>query len=99
MRVEASRWWRRAVDDLETARVTLGARRWAPTVFFAQQAAEKALKAVWLERTGEAPPRTHDLVRLAEMTGCDARPEQLDELSRRISCPDTRTWERGRATK
>ena len=29
--------------------------------WFAQQAAEKALKALYLERNGHLPPRTHDL--------------------------------------
>ncbi len=29
--------------------------------WFAQQAAEKALKALYVERNGHLPPRTHDL--------------------------------------
>lgn len=35
--------------------------------FHAQQAAEKALKAALLARTGETPPRTHDLPLLLDL--------------------------------
>ncbi|MDT0632151.1 HEPN domain-containing protein [Rubrivirga litoralis] len=45
--------------------------------FHAQQAAEKALKAVLLARTGAPPPQTHDvilLIDLAERAGAGASP-------------------------
>ncbi len=44
---EAERWYGQAVDDLEAASALLAARKYAQTCFYAQQAAEKALKAVW----------------------------------------------------
>jgi HEPN domain-containing protein len=39
----------------------LQAGRFYAASSFAQQAAEKGLKALWVERLGEVPPRTHDL--------------------------------------
>jgi HEPN domain-containing protein len=66
MRRETERWLRHALDDAETARVTLEGRRWAATSLHAQQAVEKALKALWVERKDNEPPRTHDLVRLGD---------------------------------
>ena len=44
---EAERWYGQAVDDLEAASALLAAQKYAQTCFYAQQAAEKALTAVW----------------------------------------------------
>jgi HEPN domain-containing protein len=73
MRIEAERWLRQAGEDLLTARVTLAGGRWPATSFFAQQVAEKAIKALLLEREGRQPPRTHDLVALARRAGLPER--------------------------
>jgi HEPN domain-containing protein len=69
MRIETERWLRQAGEDLLTARVTLAGERWSATSFFAQQVAEKAMKALLMEREGRQPPRTHDLVVLARRAG------------------------------
>lgn len=83
MRAETERWLRYGREDLATARVTLAGKRWAATSFHAHQAAEKALKALWVERKGLQPPRTHDLVRLAEEQGLPGEwLEEIDVLSR-----------------
>ena len=37
----------------------------AHVVFYCQQAIEKLLKAMWIERLGSTPPRTHSLRALA----------------------------------
>jgi HEPN domain-containing protein len=44
---EARRWFLTARGDLESARVLRSGGRWAHSCFHAQQAAEKALKALW----------------------------------------------------
>lgn len=62
----AAYWWRLAIGDLAGARA-LAAQEAAPArlaAALAQQAAEKALKAV-VALEGDEPPRTHDLVALA----------------------------------
>ena len=60
-------WWLRvALGDLQTAQVLLQNDSLPPRgpAQFAQQAAEKALKAA-IASTGSEPTRTHDLVYLA----------------------------------
>ena len=44
---EALRWYGTAQSDLETARILMVNGRYAHACFHAQQAAEKAIKAVW----------------------------------------------------
>jgi HEPN domain-containing protein len=61
-RREALRWLRQAWDDLEAARALEAAAKYAQAAFFAQQAGEKALKAVWLSL--DADPWGHSLGRL-----------------------------------
>jgi HEPN domain-containing protein len=49
------------VADLQAADVNLPAGIFFVASWLSQQAAEKALKALFLERSGSLPPRTHDL--------------------------------------
>ena len=46
LRQEAKRWYRQAEDDMEAASGLLLIEKYAQACFYAQQAAEKALKAV-----------------------------------------------------
>ena len=61
-RRESDRWLRQAQDDLEAAEVLVRSGKYAQGAFFAQQAGEKALKAVWLAL--DADPWGHSLARL-----------------------------------
>jgi len=47
MKEEARRWLETAKDDLDTARILSGSAKYAHCCFHAQQAGEKAMKAVW----------------------------------------------------
>lgn len=67
MRPEAEPWWRQAEADLETARDTFSAGHWYNASWLGQQVAEKALKAIHIDRFGILPPRTHDLERLGRL--------------------------------
>lgn len=60
----SAEWLRRALDDLDAARLLDERRLYALAAFHAQQAAEKALKSV-LIAAGRGLARTHDLERLA----------------------------------
>ncbi len=80
----ASQWAERARYDLDTADAMFKAGRYLYVLFCCQQAVEKALKAVVVRRTGELPPRIHNLPRLAEVAGLESSHEQarfLGELS------------------
>lgn len=63
----AEQWRVQALYDLETAQAMLKSRRYLYVLFCCQQAVEKSLKAIIVERTDEAPPRIHSLPRLAEV--------------------------------
>ena len=75
-------WLEMCDDDLITAKAMLDARRLLWTGFVCHLVAEKALKAVVTEKTGEVPPRIHDLKTLAKRGGIidDLSEEQLDLL-------------------
>lgn len=72
----------KAGKDLDVARDLFELEHWGAAAFHAQQAAEKALKAVQVHREGEFD-RTHDLVALARrLKGEDDLRERCARLSR-----------------
>lgn len=80
----SAQWAERARYDLDTADAMFKAGRYLYVLFCCQQAAEKMLKAVIARRTGELPPRIHNLPRLADVAGIESSHEQvrfLGELS------------------
>jgi HEPN domain-containing protein len=62
-------WAAQARYDLDTARAMLAGGRYLYVLFCCQQAVEKMLKAIIAERTGECPPRLHNLLALADRAG------------------------------
>lgn len=65
MNPDAERWRELATYDLGTAEAMLAAGRYLYVLFCCQQAVEKHLKGLIVERCSIFPPRTHDLARLA----------------------------------
>jgi HEPN domain-containing protein len=89
--VEASRmdiqrqidyWLSGSQDDIEAAAVLLEKHKVSQCLFFAHLAVEKALKAQVSKTTGAVPPRTHDLLRLAELAGISLEPPRRTFLAR-----------------
>ncbi len=70
--LEVSKWMKYAERDLEIA-VKMASEYPEDSVFHCQQAAEKALKAVFIKKFGELI-KTHELVFLARKVGL---PEEL----------------------
>ena len=66
---DAQRWAEWANYDLGTADAMLASGRYLYVLFCSQQAVEKRLKAEIVEQTGTFPPRTHDLIKLAQTAG------------------------------
>ncbi len=77
----AQKWAEQARYDLETARAMLTSGRYLYVLFCCQQAVEKALKGLIVERTGEFPPRTHSLPRLAEALELELKAQDTDFLA------------------
>ncbi len=67
VRREALLWLQAAEEDLVDARDALERRRWFRAAFFAQQAVEKALKALFFIVRREEPPRIHTVTELYRM--------------------------------
>lgn len=71
MRDETRSWLAQAREDLETAKF-LATSRYYAAVFFAQQAAEKALKALYIEVHRDFPPKNHNLLELCRALSAPA---------------------------
>lgn len=81
MREETAQWLKIADHDIRGAASLLEDGLWPGAAYFCQQAAEKLLKAVVAEeRVG--PPRTHDLVELADAAGVELTQDQRIFLTR-----------------
>jgi len=73
-------WARRAQYDLDTADAMFKAGRYLYVLFCCQQAVEKMLKSIIVQRADEMPPRIHRLVRLAELAGVAVEEKEMDFL-------------------
>lgn len=83
MRRESLRQWEQAREDLDTAGKLLEVGKYYASVFFSEQAAEKALKVMHIERK-KGRVFTHDLVELAEWLEA---PENVSRAAAELS-PD-----------
>ncbi len=60
-------WIDNAENDIETAEILISRNRITHGLFFCQLVLEKALKAHVVKVTGEIPPKSHNLIHLAEL--------------------------------
>lgn len=72
-------WLWRSQYDIETAEAMLKSGRYLYVVFCCQQAVEKRLKAILAAKTDQAPPKIHDLLRLAKLV--DVHPKESQAVS------------------
>lgn len=79
MRPDTRPWWIQAQEDLDIARELNRPGRYHAACWHAQQAVEKGLKALCVERTRAIPPRTHDLEYLGTVLSVP------DRISRALS--------------
>lgn len=66
MRKEAGRWWQQALKDLQSAEKNIQVEEYYLVAFLCQQAVEKGLKALYIDRLGESPGATHSLLFLGK---------------------------------
>ena len=62
-------WIEISDEDLETAEILFSKNKYLYSCYFLQQSIEKILKAYYQMTKNELPPRTHNLVYLAEING------------------------------
>lgn len=82
MRPEAAACLTQSREDLITAQVNLDGERFYACVFFAHQAAEKALKALHVVNERSLAPRGHNLVDMARRLQA---PESIMEDARELN--------------
>ncbi len=68
MRKEIQAWINQADDDFDGAEFNFNGRKFYIAAFLCQQAAEKALKALFLEEKKGEVPQSHSLIYLASNT-------------------------------
>ena len=74
-------YWRTgSEEDIGAAEVLFETERYRHALFFAHLAVEKALKAHVAKRTGELPPKIHNLIRLAEIARITLQSDQTQWL-------------------
>jgi len=64
---EVKDWWDQAIADLSNSKMNLKNKAYYVSVTLSQQAAEKALKALYLKLESKVPPKIHDLVELSRL--------------------------------
>lgn len=79
---EVLEWLTQSEYDLGTAQAMLESGRYIYAVFMCHLAVEKALKALVVRRTGDAPPRTHNLVQLVALAEPDLTDDEISFLTR-----------------
>ena len=75
-------WTTGSEEDLAAAGSLLEKGHLRHGLFFAHWALEKLLKALVVQRTGQIPPKIHNLVRLAQRAGLKPDPQQERFLRR-----------------
>ena len=75
-------WMKQGDDELEKARILFEYDKYDGAAVFAQQAAEKFLKALYIARFQAMPPRTHDIQMLAMALGA---PSELAAIGRPLT--------------
>ncbi|MDI6739522.1 MAG: HEPN domain-containing protein [Candidatus Edwardsbacteria bacterium] len=79
MKKATKNWIDGAEYDLKTASSLFNSGRYIYVVFMCHLAIEKSLKAVISEANDVMPPRTHDLLRLTQLSKLDV-PEEKQEI-------------------
>lgn len=69
MRPETQSWWTQGEHDFQAAQKLCAAEIFYAAAFLCHQAAEKWLKAVYIETKRDLPPKTHNLVELGKLLG------------------------------
>ncbi|HIE25912.1 TPA: HEPN domain-containing protein [Candidatus Poribacteria bacterium] len=81
MREEIRNTWMQSEEDFRTAELIIEVGRFYASVFFSQQAAEKALKALYIYQK-KLLPKTHNIVELAsDLEAPDEVIEACQELN------------------
>jgi len=74
-------WLESAKEDWEVANQLLQTGKVRHGIFFLHLTIEKTLKGLYCKQTSQVPPKTHNLLRLAELASLALTDEQRDVLA------------------
>jgi len=78
---EHIKYWRESAEhDIESSETIFSAGKYDWCLFIAHLVLEKTMKAIYFKNTELFPPRTHDLVRLANLAGIEIDDETSEFL-------------------
>jgi HEPN domain-containing protein len=73
-------WKKSSVEEIDTAFILLEKKKLRQSLFFIHLSLEKILKALFIKRKREHPPRTHNLKYLAEQISLELTEERENFL-------------------
>jgi HEPN domain-containing protein len=82
LRKQIDYWLEGSKDDLDAAETLFNNRKFRQALFFVHLSVEKILKAHVVKNTRDMPPRIHDLLRLANLSGLAISDLQRKTFSR-----------------
>lgn len=80
-REEVLDWWREAGHNLRQAAKNIEIEEYSVAAFLCHQAAEKALKALYMVKRSQLPPRGHDLLKLGRAVEAEEVMRELKLLN------------------
>ena len=80
MKNQSEYWIQSASHDLDVAETLFQTGKYDWCLFIGHLVLEKILKGLYSKKTGELPPRLHDLVRLADIAGIELDDNTLEFL-------------------
>jgi len=82
MRKESQNWLEQGEEDFDTAKLNHNFKKYYIAVFLCQQATEKSLKSLFIEKNKTTPGTTHSLMFLAKNTKV---PEKFYDFLKRLT--------------
>ncbi len=73
-------WIKSSENDLKTMQNLFNSKDYSWCLFMGYLVIEKLLKAYYVKTVDSNPPKTHNLLRLAEKAKIELTPEQKDDL-------------------
>lgn len=73
-------WMTSAQEDNDTAKLLFDGKKYSYCLFFCQLAIEKLLKAIYIKQFDDAPPITHDLLKLAQKISISLNEKLIEQL-------------------
>jgi len=81
MNSEAEEWFSQAKYDYATAEAMYDSQRYVYVVFMCHLSLEKVFKGLIVARNKDVPPKTHNLLKLAELSKVELTKEQIEFIS------------------